>query len=60
MFEEFIGKTKEEIITFCEGRGIPVRVTNEDGKAYIVTSDFKPGRWNLTVKDNLVTSINLG
>jgi hypothetical protein len=48
---EFIGKTVEHAEKYVR----PVRVVAEDGKRYMVTRDYRPGRLNVELVDSKIS-----
>lgn len=53
----FVGKTIEEV------RQIPdlsYRITMKDGVVYAGTCDIRPGRYNFTVQNGIITSVKMG
>jgi hypothetical protein len=54
------GKNKDEVIAKCKSRGYDVRITNEDGRAHIVTHDLRLDRVELQVENGIVTKANIG
>lgn len=55
---ELIGKTLEEAKALLEGTKF--RVVSVDGVPRVVTMDYNLNRYNLTIVDNVVTSVRMG
>lgn len=53
-----IGKTYEEAQELL--RNEKYRVTFNDEKPFIVTTDFKPERYNLSLQNNIVMNVSFG
>lgn len=54
---EYVGKTLQEAIKYANDGGFTTRITEENGKAYMVTADFKTNRLNFRVKDGIVIDV---
>ena len=54
---EYVGKTLQEAIKYANDGGITTRITEENGKAYMVTADFKTNRLNFRVRDGIVIDV---
>ena len=52
-----IGKSETEAQQYTEDRGLTMRVTKRDGKAYATTMEFKAERVNVAVDKDVVTEI---
>lgn len=51
---EYEGKTLEEAVKYANDGGFITRVTEENGRALMVTHDFKTNRLNFRVRDGFV------
>jgi hypothetical protein len=51
---EYEGKTLEEAIKYANDGGFTTRITEENGRAIMVTHDFKTNRLNFRVRDGFV------
>lgn len=54
---EYAGKTLEEAVQYANDGGFTTRVTEENGKAYMVTHDFKTNRLNFRVREGIVIDV---
>jgi hypothetical protein len=54
---EYAGKTLEEAVKYANDGGFTTRVTEENGKAYMVTHDFKTNRLNFRVREGIVIDV---
>ncbi len=54
---EYVGKTLQEAIKYANDGGFTTRITEENGKAYMVTADFKTNRLNFRVRDGIVIDV---
>lgn len=54
---EYAGKTIEEANTYANEGGFTTRITEENGRALMVTADFKTNRLNFRVKDGIVIDV---
>lgn len=54
---EYVGKTLQEAKEYAESGGFTIRIVEEDGKAFMVTRDFKTNRLNLRLRNNKVTDV---
>ncbi len=54
---EYAGKTIKEATEYANDGGFTTRITEENGKAYMVTADFKTNRLNFRVKDGIVIDV---
>mgnify|MGYP006351114929 FL=1 len=52
-----MGKTLQEAIKYANDGGFTTRITEENGKAYMVTADFKTNRLNFRVRDGIVIDV---
>jgi hypothetical protein len=57
---EYVGKTLEEATQYAKEGGFEVRVIEMDGKAFMVTHDFRTDRLNFRVSDGFVTEVSGG
>lgn len=60
MHNHLIGKTLTEAKDYLNLYDIRYRITSVDDKQYMLTADFVPTRVNLSVENNIVTSIYNG
>lgn len=51
---EYEGKTLEEARQYAIDGGFTTRITEEDGKAFMLTMDFRTDRINFRVRDGFV------
>jgi hypothetical protein len=58
--DKLIGKTLSEAIDELEQLKIPYRITDIDGCANILTSDYRMDRLNIVVKNNTITEMYYG
>lgn len=58
--EELIGLTKDEAIRKIEDVGFRHRITNENGKSFIVTMDLRVNRINLRIENGKVVAADIG
>ena len=56
---EYIGLSVEEAEAFALEHNMSFRVVEEDGEGLAVTMDYRPGRINATVEDNIVVSVDV-
>lgn len=56
--EILIGKTYEEAQEIL--RNANYRLVMRDGINYMITTDFKPERYNIHLENNIVTKVNMG
>jgi hypothetical protein len=54
---EYAGKTLEEAVQYANDGGFTTRITEENGRALMVTADFKTSRLNFRVKDGIVIDV---
>jgi hypothetical protein len=55
-----VGMTEEAAVHAATEAGRKVRVVRQDGKPMVVTRDYLPARFNLTVVDGVVTAVHMG
>jgi hypothetical protein len=58
--DSLIGLTEDEAKKVAGERGWTVRVAMRDGEAFMLTTDYRQDRVNITVVNNLVTSVQIG
>ena len=58
--DSLIGLTEDEARKVAGERGWTVRVAMRDGEAFMLTTDYREDRVNLTVEKNAVTSVQIG
>lgn len=58
--DSLIGLTEDEARKVATERGWIVRVAMRDGEAFMLTTDYREDRVNLTVEKNTVTSVQIG
>ena len=58
--ESLIGLTESEAGKVAAERGWTVRTAMRDGEAFMLTSDYRTDRVNLTVADDVVVSVEIG
>jgi hypothetical protein len=58
--DSLIGLTEDEARKVATERGWTVRVAMRDGEAFMLTTDYREDRVNLTVVKNTVTSVQIG
>jgi predicted urease superfamily metal-dependent hydrolase len=58
--DSLIGLTEDEARKVAAERGWAVRVAMRDGEAFMLTTDYREDRVNLTVEKNAVTSVQIG
>ena len=54
---EYAGKTLKEAIQYANDGGFTTRITEENGRALMVTADFKTNRLNFRVNDGIVIDV---
>lgn len=54
---EYAGKTLEEATKYANDGGFITRITEENGRALMVTADLKSNRLNFRVKDGIVIDV---
>lgn len=57
---DIIGLTKKRALAKIEKWGYESRITREDGRAFIITRDWRVCRFNLVIENNIVVSAELG
>ncbi|MBL6813976.1 MAG: hypothetical protein ISQ65_01995 [Pseudomonadales bacterium] len=57
--EGFIGLTETQARVLARSRNLPFRVVQRDGKDLAVTFDFRRGRINAEVRDNVVVAYSV-
>lgn len=57
---QLIGMEKQAALDLCKAEGALVRITSEDGHAFIVTMDYRTDRYNLGIVNGKVTSVRRG
>jgi len=60
MLEQIIGMEKQAAIDFIHGKGMTVRIAEEEGVANNLIGDYNPSRFNLSIKNGRVTSVTQG
>lgn len=55
-----IGMKEADAVVEAHASGFRVRVIKRDDQSFIVTSDFRKDRINLSVRDGLVTEARIG
>ena len=58
--DSLIGLTEDEATKVAAERGWAVRVAMRDGEPFMLTMDYRQDRVNITVVNNLVTSVVIG
>lgn len=56
----FIGLTKEAALQKGKDEQIRVRISNEEGVPKMLTMDYWPNRYNLTILNGIVTAEHRG
>lgn len=54
--EDYVGMTVEAAQELAEENGVPFRVIERDGEPLPATMDWRPGRINASVENNIVVS----
>ena len=54
---EYAGKTLEEAVQYANDGGFTTRITEENGRALMVTHDFKTNRSNFRVREGIVIDV---
>lgn len=57
---QLIGMEKQAALDLCKAEGVPVRITSEDGRAFMVTDDYVVPRLNLGFVKGKVFSVHHG
>lgn len=52
--KDYVGLSLEEAQNLAEERGVPFRVVERDGEALMATMDYRPGRINARVENDIV------
>ena len=55
-----IGMKKEDAINESKGAGWRIRISKRDGKAYILTRDYRTDRINLEIEKDIVVKAHIG
>lgn len=55
-----VGMKRQDAIEECFCNNIPVRISSVDGKAQILTRDYKPERLNLEIECGIVVAVHYG
>lgn len=58
--QRLVGLAEDEAVKIATGNGWTVRIVARDGEKFMVTTDYSPGRVNLTVSDGRVTTVTVG
>jgi hypothetical protein len=58
--DRLVGMSEEDAIKMIESHEMVARVVSRDGENFTVTAEFKMGRINLDVIDELITAANAG
>ncbi len=58
--EEYVGKTLDEARKYAEEGGYTTRITEENGKQFMVTHDFMVNRVNLRVQGDFIIGAHVG
>jgi hypothetical protein len=58
--DSLTGLTEDEAKKVATERGWSIRVAMRDGEAFMLTTDYRQDRVNITVVNNLVTSVQIG
>lgn len=53
---DYVGLSLEQAQTLASEKGLPFRVVMKDGEALAVTLDYRPGRINASIENNIVVS----
>lgn len=57
--DEYIGLTREEAQKLAQSHNTTIRAISIDGEPQILTADYRKGRINATVKNEVVTDISI-
>lgn len=58
--QALVGLREDEATKVATGYGWTVRVAERDGESFMLTTDYRTDRVNLTVKDGVVTAVTVG
>ena len=58
--QKLVGLSEEEATKVATGNGWTVRVAERDGESFMLTTDYRTDRVNLTVKKGRVTAVTIG
>ena len=58
--QKLVGLSEEEATKVATGNGWAVRVAERDGESFMLTTDYRTDRVNLTVKNGRVTAVTVG
>lgn len=58
--QHLVGKTEEEARTLIESYNMTTRLVGRDGRAFVVTMDYRLDRVNIVVHDGNVTRVHVG
>jgi len=57
--DSLIGMNTSQAFEFAESRAVPIRIISQDGESFAVTADYRPGRINIIVVEDIVTEFTV-
>ena len=57
---KYIGLNISQAFKLASQQDYKARIVEENGKGYVVTTDFLPNRLNFVVENNLIIKVTLG
>ena len=57
--DRYVGLSESEALDKADRENVPARVVTRDDEPLPTTEDLRPGRLNLTVKDDIVTHVSV-
>lgn len=58
--EELVNLPEDIALRLLKYHDCTYRITNRDGTIYIITHDYNPDRYNLTITDKIITKVHFG
>lgn len=58
--EDILNKTEADAVGILKKEKISYRISSVDGNYFLLTSDFRPERWNLAINGGIVTYVVFG
>lgn len=57
---DLIGLSEDDAKKLSNHNGMKIRVIERDGESFVSTLEFRPDRYNVSIKDGKVTYVGIG
>lgn len=58
--QDIIGKSETEAVQMMKAANVRYRIVAKNGSHYMVTCDYVPSRWNISIHNDVVTNVDFG